>query len=91
MEEKIGLLFKEFQEVKFRSDKVKQQLNEEATDDYRSCRNDSNERRDGSTYRHRDDDDDITHRVKVEAPTFFGVHDPRIFSDWLVEMDYYFD
>jgi len=41
----------------------------------KSLRNDLDERRDGSTYRHREDDDDITCRIKVEALTFDGVHD----------------
>ena len=90
MKEKIDLLFKEFQEVKFRLDKVKQ-LNEEATDDRRSRRNDNNERRDVSIYRHGNINDDITHRIKVEASTFNDVHDLRVFSDWLADMHYYFD
>jgi len=71
---------------------VEKQLNKEATDDRRSCRNDhNNRRRDGSTHRNKDDDDDIIWRIKVEASTFDGVHDSWIFNDWLVDMDYYFD
>jgi len=90
MDEKIDLLLTEFQEVELRLDRVTKQLNEEAADDRRICRNDNNGRRDRSTNRHTDDDD-ITHRIKVEAPTFNGVHDSRVFSDWLANMDYYFD
>ena len=49
----------------------------------------------------RDDDDEIVRmikvdpptfvrRIKVDPPTFDGVHDPKVFSDWLTNMDYYF-
>jgi len=57
MDEKVDLLLEEFQDVKLQTDKVEKQLNEEATDDHRTCKNDNNERRDESTHRHRDDDD----------------------------------
>ena len=78
MDKKIDLLLKEFQGVNLRLDRVEKQLNEEATYYHRTRRNDLNERRDGSTHRHRDDDEDITRWIKVEAPMFDGVHDPQI-------------
>ena len=60
MDKRIDLFLKEFQEIKLRSDRVEKQHKEEATDDQRTRRNDLNERRDGNTHRHMDDDDDIT-------------------------------
>ena len=39
----------------------------------------------------RDDDDEIVRRIKVYPPTFDGVHDLKIFSDWLADMYYYLD
>jgi len=37
------------------------------------------------------DDDEIVRRIKVNPPIFEGVHDPKVLSDWLADMDYYFD
>ena len=39
----------------------------------------------------RNDDDEIVRRIKVDSPTFDGAHDPMIFSDWLADIDYYFN
>jgi len=40
----------------------------------------------------RDDDDEIVRRIKVDPPTFYGVHDLKVFSYWLADMDdYYFN
>ena len=36
-------------------------------------------------------EDDITRKVKIEAPTFDGTYDPQFFSDWLANIDDYFD
>lgn len=47
--------------------------------------------REGCDHRHKNDDDDITCKMQVGAPTFNDVNDPWIFSDWLAIMDYYFD
>lgn len=38
-----------------------------------------------------DPDDDITRKIKLEAPTFDGRLDPRVFTDWLSDMDQYFN
>ncbi|KAK8929046.1 hypothetical protein KSP39_PZI017906 [Platanthera zijinensis] len=34
---------------------------------------------------------DITRRIHLDAPTFDGRLDPKAFSDWLLDMDRYFD
>jgi len=39
----------------------------------------------------RDDDNDIVYRIKVDPLTFDSVHNPKVFSDWLANMNYYFD
>ncbi|KAA8521663.1 hypothetical protein F0562_012347 [Nyssa sinensis] len=40
---------------------------------------------------HVGDDNDITKKVKVEAPSFDGRLDPSAFLDWLVDIKDYFD
>nr|CAD1833634.1 unnamed protein product [Ananas comosus var. bracteatus] len=39
----------------------------------------------------RDDTIDIIHKVKVDAPSFDGKLNPKAFTDWLVDMEQYFD
>ncbi|KAK8951463.1 hypothetical protein KSP39_PZI004161 [Platanthera zijinensis] len=34
---------------------------------------------------------DITRRIRLDAPTFDGRLEPKAFSDWLLDMDHYFD
>jgi len=29
--------------------------------------------------------------LKIDPPTFNDVHNPKVFNDWLIDMDYYFD
>ncbi|KAK8933568.1 hypothetical protein KSP39_PZI015465 [Platanthera zijinensis] len=36
-------------------------------------------------------EDDIIRRIRIEVPTFDGHQDPGAFSDWLREMEHYFD
>jgi len=36
-------------------------------------------------------EDDITRRIRIDAPSYDGRLDPRAFSDWLQEMDHYFE
>lgn len=35
--------------------------------------------------------DDITRRIRIGTPTFDGHQDPKAFSDWLQEIDHYFE
>ncbi|XP_038985543.1 uncharacterized protein LOC120111737 [Phoenix dactylifera] len=39
----------------------------------------------------RDPDEDIMRGIRIEAPTFDGRLDPKVFSDWLHEMDHFFE
>jgi len=43
------------------------------------------------TYRRRDDEHDTIHRIKIYPPIFDGILNPKIFSDWMVDLKYYFD
>ena len=44
-----------------------------------------------NTDRRRDGEDDIIRRIKIDSPTFDCIFDPKIFIDWVVDLDYYFD
>jgi len=41
--------------------------------------------------RRRDGEYDIIRIIKVDPLTFNGNLDPKIFSDWIADLDYYFD
>jgi len=38
-----------------------------------------------------DGEDDIIRKIKIDPLTFDGILDPKIFSDWVADLDYYFD
>lgn len=38
-----------------------------------------------------DGDGERTRKVKIEAPTFDGVHNLLVFSDCVADMNYYFN
>lgn len=61
------------------------------TNEQRPQRNTHNERRGMSVRKPRNTDDGSTGIIKIEAPTFIAACDPHILSDWLVNIDYYFD
>jgi len=39
--------------------------------------------------RRRDGEDDIIHRIKIEPRTFDIILDPKIFNDWMANLDYF--
>jgi len=39
----------------------------------------------------RDGEDDIIRRIKVDPHTFDSILEPKIFSDWVADLDYYFN
>jgi len=92
-------LFKEVQSIKLemqdnqlKIEKLENKSNEEITGGRGPNReNHKDETWDESNSRLRDDDDEIVCRIKIEPPTFDGVYDPKVFSDWLADMNYYFD
>jgi len=44
-----------------------------------------------NTDRRRDGDDDIIRKIKIDPLMFNGNLEPKIFSDWIADLDYYFD
>jgi len=41
--------------------------------------------------RRRDGEDDIICRIKINPPTFNEILNSKNFSDWMADLDYYFD
>jgi len=72
------------QDNKLKIEKLENNPNEEITSGRRANRENRN-------YMPRDDNDEIVCRIKVDPSTFDDVHNPKVFSDWLADMDYYFD
>jgi len=97
MKEKFDLLFKEMQSIRlemqdnqFKIMKLENKPTEKTIGDRRPNRKNHNDRRDESIHRPRDDDE-IVRMIKIDSHIFNGVYDPKIFSDGLADMDYYFD
>jgi len=44
-----------------------------------------------NTSRRRDGEDDIIRRIKIASLTFDSILNPKIFSDWVANLNYYFD
>jgi len=44
-----------------------------------------------STNRHKDGEDDIICRIKINPPTFNSILDPKNFSDWMADLNYSFN
>ena len=44
-----------------------------------------------NTDRRRDGEDDVIRRIKINPPIFNDILDPKFFSDWIADLDYYFD
>lgn len=84
-------MHKELKAISLWLDVVEKWLNEAATEDRRLHRKTHSDGMDESNLKPRSNDNDIRCRIKVEAPTFDGVHDLKVFSNWLVDIDYYFD
>lgn len=40
---------------------------------------------------YRDPDEDVMKRVKVDTPSFDGRRDPKVFLDWISDMNFYFE
>jgi len=56
-----------------------------------NSKNDIRDRRVANTDRRRDGEDDIIRRIKIDPPTSNGIFDPNIFSDWIADLDHYFN
>ena len=84
MESKLDLILKELQDLKLRVDGLENKNKE-------NSRNDTRDRREKNTIRRRDGEDDIICRIKIDPPTFDCIFDLKIFSDWMTNLNYYFD
>jgi len=56
-----------------------------------NSRDDTRDRRVENTDRCRDGENDIICRIKIDPSIFNDILDPKIFSDWIADLDYYFD
>ena len=84
MESKLELILKKLQDLKLRDEGLENKNKENSRDDTR-------DRRVENTNRRRDREDDIIRRIKVDPLTFDCIIDLKIFSDWMTDLDYYFD
>jgi len=92
MEAKLNLILKELQGLKFIIDELESKSNKETLKNRESRREDRNDRRrDERTSRPRINENDIIRRIKIDPLTFDGILDTKIFSDWMSDLDYYFD
>jgi len=82
---KLGLIFKKLQDLKLSVDGLESKSNE------RTLENRNDRRRDDIISRARINEDDIICRIKIDSPTFNDILNPKIFSDWMKNLDYYFD
>ena len=56
-----------------------------------NSRADTRDRRVKNANRRRDGEDAIIPRINIDPPIFNSILDPKIFSDWVADLDYYFD
>ena len=80
IEAKLDLILKELQDLKLKVE-VLEYKKESSRDDNRDKR--------GNTNRNRDGKDDIIRRIKIDPPTFDGILNPKIFSDWMANLNYF--
>ena len=85
MESKVDLILKELQDLKLRVEEL------ENKNKKKNSRDDTRDRREENINRRGDGEDDIICRIKTDPLTFDGILDPKIFSDWMANLDYYFD
>ena len=82
MESKLDLICRELQDLKLRVEGL--ETRENSRDDFQDRRVENIDMR-------RYGEDDIIRRIKIYPPTFNDILDPKIFSDWIADSDYYFD
>ena len=82
MESKLDRILKELQDLKLRDEGLENKNTREASRDKKRLKN---------TDRRKDEKDDIIRKIKINPPTFNGILNPKIFSDWIANLDFYFD
>jgi len=92
MEAKLNLILKELGDLKLRVDGWKSKYNKETLETCVFRRENHNDRRrDESTNMLRINKDAIICRIRIDPLTFDGILGPKVFSDWMADLDYYFD
>jgi len=84
MEAKLNLILKELRDLKLRVNGLESKSNE------RTLENRNDKWRDESISRSKISEDDIIHRIKKDPPTIDDIIDPKIFSYWMPDLNYYF-
>ena len=56
-----------------------------------TLKNRNDRRKDESTSKPRNNEDDIIRRIKIDLLTFGGILDTKFFSDWMTDLDQYYD
>ena len=85
IEAKLDLILKELNNLKFRVDGLKNKSNE------RTLENRNDRRKDERNSRSKINEDDIILKIKIDSFTFDGIFDLKLFSDWIADLDYFFD
>ena len=85
IEGKLNLIFKELQDLNLKIEGLENKNKDESSID------DTRDRRKENTNRRRDGEDHIIRRIKINPLTFDSILVPKIFNDWMTNMDYYFD
>ena len=93
MKSKLDLIFRELKIWKLKVEGLENRYTREnLKDETRGRRRENTWGKKGeNTYRRRDGEYDIICRIKIDPLTFNGILDPKIFSDWIADLDYYFE
>jgi len=75
IESKLDLILKKLQDLRLRAWGLENKNKKESSKD------DTRDMREKNTNRHRDGEDNIIRRIKIDPPTFDGILDPKIFND----------
>ena len=81
MESKLDLILKKLQDLKLRVEKLENKEKNSRDNTRDSGEENANRRKDG--------EDDIICRIKINPPTFDSILDPKNFSDWMADLNYF--
>ena len=84
IEGKLDLIFKKIQDFKLKVERLKIKIKRKALEMILEI----GEKR---TPIDRDDEDDIIRMIKIDPLIFDDILGSKIFSDWMADLDYYFD
>ena len=81
----MELILKDLQDLKPKAQGLENKIKEESSKD------DNRDKREENANRGRGGEDDIIHRIKIDPPIFDSILGPKIFSDWMADLNCYFD